>query len=419
MEGRHRQGRDRLRACRLGDRQFRAPDRAHGRAQCAGDPGAAPVYRHRAASGDPWRASAKGLPEMGVLRESDSSWYMREEAGGLLLGPYEDGAPACYVDGPSAESEYELFQEDLDRLGAAYRDRDRARAGVRRGRRQEGLQRRHRLYAGRLADRRPGAGPAQFLAQRGPFASASPPPAAPAGSWPNGSSRASRRSTCSASIRAASAPMRRPGYPDREERRGLRQGLHRALSRRRARRRAAAAPDALLRPHEGARRGVWLGLRLGAAELVRAARLRAERRAISPSPTCCSTRTIPPGRRARARNGASAAPTISSSSAPNAATCMRTSACRTCRPSPNSRCPGPAPRAWLDSILTNKLPEGDQPRHADLSADQARRRARRIHADADRSASVSISSPPARWRRTTSIRCRSCCRPTAACGSTR
>jgi dimethylglycine dehydrogenase len=59
---------------------------------------------------------AKGLPEMGVLRESDSSWYMREEAGGLLLGPYEAGAPACYVDGPSPESEYELFQEDLDRL---------------------------------------------------------------------------------------------------------------------------------------------------------------------------------------------------------------------------------------------------------------------------------------------------------------
>jgi len=58
----------------------------------------------------------KGLPEMGVLRESDSSWYMREEAGGLLLGPYEVGAPACYVDGPSPDSEYELFQEDLDRL---------------------------------------------------------------------------------------------------------------------------------------------------------------------------------------------------------------------------------------------------------------------------------------------------------------
>jgi dimethylglycine dehydrogenase len=60
---------------------------------------------------------ARGLPEMGVLRESDSSWYMREEAGGLLLGPYEVGAPACYLDGPSSGSEYELFQEDLERLG--------------------------------------------------------------------------------------------------------------------------------------------------------------------------------------------------------------------------------------------------------------------------------------------------------------
>ena len=57
-----------------------------------------------------------GLPEMGVLRESDGSWYMREEAGGLLLGPYEQGAPACYIDGPGAQSEYELFNSDLDRL---------------------------------------------------------------------------------------------------------------------------------------------------------------------------------------------------------------------------------------------------------------------------------------------------------------
>ena len=59
---------------------------------------------------------AQGLPEMGVLRESDSSWYMREEAGGLLLGPYEVGAPACYIDGPADNSEYELFPDDLERL---------------------------------------------------------------------------------------------------------------------------------------------------------------------------------------------------------------------------------------------------------------------------------------------------------------
>ena len=58
----------------------------------------------------------QNLPEMGVLRDSDSSWYMREEAGGLLLGPYENGAPACYIDGPHKNSEYELFQEDYDRI---------------------------------------------------------------------------------------------------------------------------------------------------------------------------------------------------------------------------------------------------------------------------------------------------------------
>ncbi len=59
---------------------------------------------------------ADGLPEMGVLRESDGSWYLREEAGGFILGPYEKGAPCCYVDGPHADAEYELFQEDLERL---------------------------------------------------------------------------------------------------------------------------------------------------------------------------------------------------------------------------------------------------------------------------------------------------------------
>ena len=58
----------------------------------------------------------QGLPELGVLRESDGSWYMREEAGGLLLGPYEKGAPACYLDGPDPQSEYELFNDDIDRL---------------------------------------------------------------------------------------------------------------------------------------------------------------------------------------------------------------------------------------------------------------------------------------------------------------
>jgi dimethylglycine dehydrogenase len=58
----------------------------------------------------------QGLPELGVLRESDGSWYLREENGGFILGPYEKGAPACYVDGPDPRAEYELFQEDIERL---------------------------------------------------------------------------------------------------------------------------------------------------------------------------------------------------------------------------------------------------------------------------------------------------------------
>ena len=112
---------------------------------------------------------AKGLPEMGVLRESDSSWYMREEAGGLLLGPYEKGAPACYVDGPSADSEYELFPEDLDRLAphietAIARVPAFGEVGVK------------KVYNGAIAytpDGSPIVGPApgvqELLAERGPF----------------------------------------------------------------------------------------------------------------------------------------------------------------------------------------------------------------------------------------------------------
>lgn len=62
------------------------------------------------------KRKADGLPEMGVLRESDGSWYLREENSGFILGPYEKGAPCCYVDGPDPRAEYELFQEDIERL---------------------------------------------------------------------------------------------------------------------------------------------------------------------------------------------------------------------------------------------------------------------------------------------------------------
>lgn len=58
----------------------------------------------------------RGEPEQGVLRESDAGYYLREEAGGLILGIYEPSAPCCYVDGPDEDCESELFQGDLERL---------------------------------------------------------------------------------------------------------------------------------------------------------------------------------------------------------------------------------------------------------------------------------------------------------------
>jgi dimethylglycine dehydrogenase len=59
---------------------------------------------------------SQGLPELPVLRESDASYYLREERQGLLLGPYEQGAPACFVDGVPPTFEKDLFPGDLERL---------------------------------------------------------------------------------------------------------------------------------------------------------------------------------------------------------------------------------------------------------------------------------------------------------------
>ena len=53
---------------------------------------------------------------MAVLRESDASYYLREERHGLILGPYEKGAPACFADGVPDSFEKDLFPGDLERL---------------------------------------------------------------------------------------------------------------------------------------------------------------------------------------------------------------------------------------------------------------------------------------------------------------
>jgi dimethylglycine dehydrogenase len=59
---------------------------------------------------------ATGAKELPILRESDASYYLREERLGWILGPYERHAPACLVDGVPASFEKDLFPGDLERL---------------------------------------------------------------------------------------------------------------------------------------------------------------------------------------------------------------------------------------------------------------------------------------------------------------
>jgi dimethylglycine dehydrogenase len=57
-----------------------------------------------------------GGRELAVLRESDQSYYLREERLGWILGPYENGAPARFADGVPDWFGRSLFPGDLDRL---------------------------------------------------------------------------------------------------------------------------------------------------------------------------------------------------------------------------------------------------------------------------------------------------------------
>ena len=57
-----------------------------------------------------------GGRELAVLRESDKSYYLREERMGWILGPYEAGAPARFADGVPDWFGKSLFEGDLERM---------------------------------------------------------------------------------------------------------------------------------------------------------------------------------------------------------------------------------------------------------------------------------------------------------------
>ncbi len=62
----------------------------------------------------------KSHPEHPVLRDADAKWYVREERGGWILGPYEKGAPARFEYGVPDSFRADLFPLDLERIEAEY-----------------------------------------------------------------------------------------------------------------------------------------------------------------------------------------------------------------------------------------------------------------------------------------------------------
>ena len=64
-----------------------------------------------------WR---KENGEHPVLRDADAKWYVREERGGWILGPYERNAPARFEYDVPESFRADLFQLDLERIEEEY-----------------------------------------------------------------------------------------------------------------------------------------------------------------------------------------------------------------------------------------------------------------------------------------------------------
>ena len=62
----------------------------------------------------------KTRPEHPVLRDADAKWYVREERGGWILGPYERNAPARFEFGCPDSFRADLFPLDLERIEEEY-----------------------------------------------------------------------------------------------------------------------------------------------------------------------------------------------------------------------------------------------------------------------------------------------------------
>ena len=59
---------------------------------------------------------AAGEPELPIIRDPEESWYVRQERGGFIIGPYEADARPWGVDGIPPEFGMELLPPELDRV---------------------------------------------------------------------------------------------------------------------------------------------------------------------------------------------------------------------------------------------------------------------------------------------------------------
>ena len=60
--------------------------------------------------------TAAGEPELPIIRDPEESWYLRQERGGFIVGPYEKDGRPWSVDGVPPEFGMELLPPELDRV---------------------------------------------------------------------------------------------------------------------------------------------------------------------------------------------------------------------------------------------------------------------------------------------------------------
>ena len=166
-----------------------------------------PVFPDRRNPGtQAWWTEENGR-KLPLLRDVDSSYYLRQEKNGLNLGPYERNCKAHWVTPDDPMPEDFSFQLYPGRSGAArmvHRRRHGACAACWAGQGVGRVINGPIPYApdGSAADR-PDAGRPERVMKPACSPLASPKAAAQAKCWPNGSSKARPNGTCGRSIRAA------------------------------------------------------------------------------------------------------------------------------------------------------------------------------------------------------------------------